>query len=274
MAHFPFRKIFIGGYTKSGTTFVGRCFDILNGVYSKGEEDYFRLFFAGLNRLAGRFNHNIRIVNREVYDGRGSIEPINEKSIRLLQQKVFLHIFFNGEDVPDDCLAIVEKTPQNIFRLKEIQSVFPDAINVCVYRSSDSVFRSLMRHMGDHRHAAFFNPSSNHRRTMLKKFCKKWPTYIDIIQNNQSYLLTVQYKAIVADTASFLNFIQDRIFGKRPEHSAPIETLSKDYFLSILPEKAREKSLIQTGLSRIALTEEELATLSKHCPNPAINFDY
>ena len=53
------KKIFIGGYTKSGTTFIGRAFGLLNGVYAKGELDYFRIFYRGMEKMVVEYNENI-----------------------------------------------------------------------------------------------------------------------------------------------------------------------------------------------------------------------
>ncbi|NVJ97141.1 MAG: sulfotransferase [Alphaproteobacteria bacterium] len=271
---FRCKKIFVGGYTKSGTTFVGRAFDIINGVYAKGEEDYFRLVFAGLNKLAGDFNKNIDIVNREVYDGFGSIPPMDRASIRLLQQKVFYHIFFGGKPMPADCYATVEKSPHNIFRLPEIQFAFPKAVNVCVYRTAEPVFKSLLRHMRDHRNAGFGDPEHALRRGMLDGFCKKWPKYLKIIEENRAILKMVQYQSVADDTAGFLDFAQDEILGKKLGLSKGVETLSKEHYLSTLPEEARAKSLVQTSANRIVLTEAEQAFIAEHCKNPAIEFDF
>lgn len=271
---FKCKKIFVGGYTKSGTTFVGRAFDIINGVYAKGEEDYFRLVFGGLNKLTQDFNRNIEIVNREVYDGFGSIPPVDRDSLRLLQQKVFFHIFFGGKPVPEDCFATVEKSPHNIFRLREISFTFPKAINVCVYRPAEPVFKSLMRHMRDHRNAEYDDPENELRQNMLKGFCKKWPTYVEIIEKNRAHLKMVQYQSVADDTSGFLDFAQEDILGRKLGLSKGVETLSKEHYLSTLPEEARAKSLVQTSANKITLTDTERTLIADHCKNPAIDFDF
>jgi len=271
---FRFKKIFVGGYTKSGTTFVGRAFDIINGVYAKGEEDYFRLVFHGVNDLARKFNNNIEIVNREVYDGFGSIPPVDRGSLRLLQQKVFFHIFFGGKPAPDDCVATVEKSPHNIFRLKEIAYAFPKATNVCVYRAAIPVFASLMRHMRDHRNPGFDDPANERRISMLQAFCKRWPEYIQIIEENRANLKMVQYQSVADDTAGFLDYAQTDIIGMQLGLSAPVETLTKEHYLSTLPPEAREKSLVQTSANKIKLTDAEKTLIADHCKDPAITFDF
>ncbi|NVK42686.1 MAG: sulfotransferase [Oceanospirillaceae bacterium] len=271
---FPCKKIFVGGYTKSGTTFVGRAFDIINNVYAKGEEDYFRLVFHGMIDLARKFNENITVVNREVYDGFGSIPPIDPASMGDLQQKVFFHIFFGGKPMPEDCKAVVEKSPHNIFRLREISYAFPEAVNVCVYRPAEPVFRSLMRHMRDHRNPAYDDPESEARDLMLQGFCEKWPQYIQIIEQNRAKLKMVQYQSVADDTAGFLDFAQKEVIGEQWGLSAPVETLSKEHYLSTLPEEARKKSLVQTSAHKIVLSDKEKEAIAEHCSNPSIQFDF
>jgi len=271
---FRYKKIFVGGYTKSGTTFVGRAFDIINGVYAKGEEDYFRLVFHGVNDLARKFNNNIEIVNREVYDGFGSIPPMGQTSLRHLQQKIFYHIFFGGQPMPNDCVATVEKSPHNIFRLKEIGFTFPAAINVCVYRPAVPVFASLIRHMRDHRNAGYGDAESELRINMLKGFCKRWQEYVRIIEENRAKLKMVQYQSVADDTAGFLDFAQTDIIGQKLGLSAPVETLTKEHYLSTLPPEAREKSLVQTSANKIKLTDAEKNMIADHCADPDITFDF
>ncbi|SDE72099.1 sulfotransferase [Kordiimonas lacus] len=271
---FRCKKIFVGGYTKSGTTFVGRAFDIINGVYAKGEEDYFRLMFHGVTNLVREFNSNIKVVNREVYDGLGSIPPVDRGSLRLLQQKIFFHLFFAGKPVPDDCVAIVEKSPHNIFRLKELTFTFPAAINVCVYRHAVPVFASLMRHMRDHRNEKFDDPDFGLRREMLQNFCKRWPEYVQIIEDNRAKLKMVQYQSVADNTAGFLDFAQTDIIGEKLGLSAPVETLTKEHYLSTLPPEVREKSLVQTSANKIKLTDAEKTMIAEHCKDPAITFDF
>lgn len=271
---FQCKKVFVGGYTKSGTTFVGRAFDIINGVYAKGEEDYFRLLFHGVTDLARKFNTNIGYVNKEVYDGFGSIPEIDRDSLRDLQQKIFYHIFFGGQPMPDDCVVTVEKSPHNIFRLKEIAYTFPEAVNVCVFRPPVPVFSSLMRHMRDHRNAGFDDPENKLRIDMLQNFCKRWPEYVTIIEENRAKLKMVQYQSVADDTAGFLDFAQTDIIGQKLGLSAPVETLTKEHYLSTLPPKAREKSLVQTSANKIKLTDAEKNMIADHCADPDITFDF
>ncbi|MFC4347211.1 sulfotransferase [Kordiimonas lipolytica] len=271
---FRCKKIFVGGYTKSGTTFVGRAFDIINGVYAKGEEDYFRLMFHGVHDLARRFNANIEVVNKEVYDGFGSIPPIDRNSLRILQQNIFYHIFFGSKPMPEDCVVTVEKSPHNIFRLREINYTFPDAINVCVYRPAIPVFSSLIRHMRDHRDIGYDDPKNQNRISILENFCKRWQEYVEIIEQNRAKLKMVQYQSVADDTAGFLDFAQSDIIGQKLGLSAPVETLTKEHYLSTLPPEAREKSLVQTSANKVKLTDAEKKMITDHCRDPDITFDF
>jgi len=268
------KKIFIGGYTKSGTTFMGRAFGLFNGVYAKGEQDYFRLFFKGMQDLVLAYNKNIAVVNKEVYDGRGSLEPLTNTSFRSLHDKTFKHIFFAGQPVPNDCVTIVEKSPHNIYWVEQIVKIFPNAVNICVYREPKAVFRSLIRHMADHRDPKFNDPDFAKRVNMLQGFCRRWEEYVSIIEKNRQNLKVIQYQAAADDNQALLDYVEKDILHHSPGLRAPVETLSKEHYLKSLPEDARAKSLVQTGPPKIKLTDTETATLERLCRAPNVEFDF
>lgn len=268
------RKIFIGGYTKSGTTFIGRAFDLFQGVYAKGELDYFRIFYEGMGELANNYNINVNIVNKEVYDGFGSLEPLNANTFRQLHEKIFRHLFFSARPLPDDCTTIVEKSPRNIFWLSKIRKVFPDAMNLAVYRPPLPVFRSLVRHMADHRDEKFADPTCPDREEMLSLFVKRWGRMIAILETERALLRVIQYESAAKDNEALVAFLGEKILGGPPELEGAISSLSKENYLKSLPEEARAKSLVQTGPYKIQLSDEEIGILEKNCRAPNISFDF
>jgi hypothetical protein len=268
------KKLFIGGYTKSGTTFIGRAVGLLNGVYAKGELDYFRLFFGSLGKLAYGYNQNIEVVNREVYDGRGELEPLTNESVRSLHDKIFAHIFFAGQDIPDDCKVIAEKSPRNIDWVRSIKAAFPDALNMCVYRDPKPVFRSMLRHMADHRSSDYFDPQTHNRRALLANFCEYWPPYLQQIEDRRRNLIMVRYHTAADDNAAFLDFAESLLFKEKVGLKAPVETLSKEHYLQSLPEEARAKSLVQLDNGKITLTAEEEKKIDSLCHAPNVSFDF
>ena len=272
--HFPCKKIFIGGYTKSGTTFLGRCFDILNGVEARGEMDYLRIFFGSFNKIAGSYGNNIQIVNREVYDGQGDLRPFDAGSLRVMHQKMFFHIFFNGQPLPQDCIAVVEKSPRNIFHYDAFRFCFPKGEFVTIYRQPDKVFRSLMRHMKDHRDDRYGDPTFAGRKKMLDGFCGRWNEMIEIIGKNRDGMHVVHYDHLSADAAGFLDYAQEKIIGQKTGLSAPVESLSKEAYLQSLPAEAREKSLVQTGTYKITLSDREQSIFRDRCNTYKGPFDY
>ncbi|MBO6505213.1 MAG: sulfotransferase [Kordiimonadaceae bacterium] len=270
----PVRKIFVGGYTKSGTTFIGRAFGLFNGVYARGELDYFRLFYDGMGKLVQGYNNNIAVVNKEVYDGFGSLEPVTIPSYRALHDKMFKHLFFAGKPVPKDCTTIVEKSPHNVYWYPKIRNLFPEALNLAVYRPPEHVFRSLMRHMTDHRHKNFADPNFEQRKQTLQGFAELWPKYIGVLEKNRPDLRVIQYNTAAKDNEALVHFLGEKILGGSPGLKAPIESLSKESYLKSLPEEARAKSLVQTGPHKIKLTDQEIRFLKKNCPAPKISFDF
>lgn len=268
------RKIFLGGYTKSGTTFLGRVFDILDGVYARGEMDYFHFFFDQMNQLGKKYSNNVRIVNREVYDGFGDYTPITNKSAFALHDKVFLHLYFNGEEVPEDCRFIVEKTPRNIFHFDTIKRCFPECDFVLLYRPPQDVFKSLMRHMADHRSSVYRDSNSGLRRSMLKNFSNSWNNMVQITRSNRQQLFLIRYESLAADTGGFLEFAQREILKEKRPLLRPLSSLTKQAYLDSLPEEARAKSLVQIDEGTIHLADTELQYIADKCKTIDDGFDF
>lgn len=272
---FNCKKIFIGGYTKSGTTFIGRIFDLLNGVYAKGEEEYFRIVMPKVNEFISDFNYNIGYVNHEVYDDQGPIPQITNKSGRLLHQKIFYHLFFGGEDMPDDCIATVEKTPRNAFYMPQIKFLFPDSKIICVYRDPAPVFASLMRHMADHRDPMYRDPESAVRQESFQNFLIRWNAFSETLEKRSELYTSVRYENVAEDKEGFVTFIQDKILENQVGLCEPLEHLSKEYYLSTLPPEKRATSLVQNDpTKKIKLCDRELDTIASTCKIPTLDFAF
>ncbi len=268
------KKIFVGGYSKSGTTFIGRAFGIINGVYARGEEDYFRQMFNQMNKPLREYNTNLHYVNKEVYDGQGTLKPLNNDTVRAFHQFTFYHLFFNGNGMPADCKATVEKSPHNINWIDHINFTFPDAQHLCVFRSANPVFRSLLRHMRDNRNQAYGDPESDARQKLLRNFCKQWSLYLETVRQKRNHIKLVRYDAVAADTAGFLDFAQTEILGEKLGLAASVETLTKEYYLSTLPAEARAKSLVQTTTNKVVLSDREEQIIAASCGSPDTAYDF
>lgn len=266
--------VFVGGYTKSGTTFIGRSLGIFKGVEAYGELDYFRICFPRVQNMAKEFAGNIKTVNEEVYDGQGSIPIATNNSVRALHQKAFFHLLLGGENLNQNCQFVVEKSPRNIFHMQSIDYVFPGSTFVGIYRPADAVFKSLMRHMADHRNSAYADPEFKARKSMLNGFLERWEKFIEIVETRRSDMHLISYQSVADDTAGFLDYAKENIFCADLELGAPVESLSKEAYLKSLPKERREKSLVQTGKSKISLSEEEMSILGENCKAPDVSFDF
>ena len=273
LANIP-KLIFVGGYTKSGTTFIGRTLGLFNQVCAKGELDYFRLFFKELNALTDKYNTNIEYVNREIYDGKGSLDKVDETAMVRIHRAVFAELFKSGTHVPEDSKFWVEKSPYNVRWAKSINFVFPTSTIVAVYRDPVAVLRSNLRHLADHRQEELKNPNSPERQEFRQKFIRAWQDWVAHIENIRERLVLVNYQRVVDDTQGFLGFAANNIFGEDLGLKAPIETLSKEYYLRKLEEDRRAKSLVQADPGRLILSEEEASAVKKECHVPKLVFDF
>ena len=270
----PPKMVFIGGHTKSGTTFVGRALDLCNHVCVKGEMDYFRHFFEKMNGLANKYNASNEHVNREVYDGRGTLVSVDDVMMAEIHRSIFTKLYCAGTPVPDDSRFWVEKSPYNIFYTDAINILFPEATIVCVYREPKAVFRSLVRHLADHRGGAHNDLESKIRKDTMGSFIKRWGIYVRHLEKFRDRVTLVQYQRAADDKKGFLDFANKAIFKEDLGLRAPIDTLSKEYYLNSLPEEARAKSLVQAGPHKITLSDEELDLIERKCRPVNTAFDF
>ena len=266
--------IFIGGYTKSGTTFLGRTLEAFGGVYSRGEMDFLRLFAGSIPKIYAEYNQNLQYVNEEVYDGQGSLKPVTVGQQRRMLSRMFFDLFFNGEPVPNDCKLVIEKSPRNLFNILTAKNIFEVIRYVNIYRPAQPVFRSMMRHMADHRTEDYLDPNSDLRKKSLESFIGRWDRQIKIMEYLNGRVVQVQYDTVTADMQGFLDFANKRIFPEPLEQVMGVEKLTKEAYLQSLPPDRRETSLVQTKTNRIQLSDEEKTRLSKECAEPNVTFDF
>lgn len=269
------RTLFIGGYTKSGTTYLGRAFDTIEHVYTRGEMDYFRLLFQPIGRAFRDYNRNLDYVNREVYDGQGELEAVPAQYLCSLHRSLFTSLFFNGESVPEDARVLVEKSPRNVFHMAQIKIVFPRAEFVTIFREPLAVASSLIRHMTDHRGEEYGDPEHPARIELLDSFVEdRWPLYVSILNKRRAEMTLISYESAARDPGQLVDFIQSEIL-KAPDwqRRSPPETLTKEAYLKGLPEAARAKSLVQTVKSN-RLSDSEISRIQAHCQVPDLDFDF
>ncbi len=267
--------VFVGGYTKAGTTFLGRVLGNFEGVYARGEMDFFRIFAGNYRKLAAEYSKNIETVNKEVYDGRGDLKPVTVERARKTLHTLFEDLFFNGSERPEDCKVAVEKSPRNMFHLEQINFAFPDAPIVHIYRAPQDCYQSLMRHMSDHRDKAYLDPDSPVRRGFLRDFVNRWNEYKGHVQSkHMARVKTVTYEALCGDLEGFVDFARQHIFRADLALRAPLETLSKEAYLESLPKGAREKSLVQLGDRKVTLADEEIAAIRTYCHAPKLKIHF
>jgi len=266
--------IFVGGHSKSGTTFIGRALGLFNEVCAKGEMDYFRQFFKKLNFAFDDYNTNIESVNREVYDGAGTLAPVSEPVMVGIHRLMFGQLFQLGTPVPSDTRFLVEKSPYNIFLIEAIEAIFPGATIVAVYRNPKDVYRSLIRHLSDHRDPDHADMRSKVRRETRISFVNRWARLVGLIEKHRDRLVLVQYQRAADDTQAFIEFARKEIFKEDLGLRAPVETLSKEYYLSTLPEEARAKSLVQLEGHKVKLSKVEERIIDRDCRAPKVAFDF
>ena len=266
--------VFLGGYTKSGTTFLGRVLEAFEGVYSRGEMDYLRIFASSLANMYADFNSNIEIVNEEVYDGQGALKPIPAERQMAMQRALFFDLFFNGEPIPNDCRVVIEKSPRNLFNYPAAKELSVPINYINIYRPVMPVYKSLIRHLADHRSEEYHDPESEPRQTTLERFVTRWNRHVDILEYLSGKALLVQYEAITADLGGFLDFAATRIFQDQLRRIKDPEDLTKEAYLASLPPEKRAKSLVQTATTHIELSAFEKQRLENDCKAPNIVFDF
>ncbi|MEQ9287549.1 MAG: sulfotransferase [Cyclobacteriaceae bacterium] len=206
------KLVFLVGFPRSGTTYLQSLLGTQNGIVSLPESHFFGSvsakakieganlldtdsFFRALNQIVSMMKHNF-----------------SEDEIKCLKQKAesniltkdllfcsLLESYFSRNQVQlADSDLILEKTPDHVRKIYEIESLFPEAKFICITRhpvdAINSFYEKLVKYRQPYQKlAAQWLQSS----VIVEQFSKDYPNKI----------IAIKYEDLIADNVNVLEKI-------------------------------------------------------------------
>jgi hypothetical protein len=142
LAHLAERQLFfVGGAPRSGTTWLQQMLDCHPNVSCRGEGLFLQALAVPMERLMSERTSALDAKNRKIFrDAIGYPLPSADDTELLTATAILLALRHQSQG--KTCLAIGEKTPENVFFFPRLKSMFPKAKLICITRDPRDVLTS------------------------------------------------------------------------------------------------------------------------------------
>ena len=138
---------FIVGAQKSGTTWLQKSLNSIDGIHCLGEGHFIDKLLMPMAQTRYDYNQMMQVVQQRVYDGEGFYGPVPDQEFFGLMRSWILQIMVRNAAAPtESILALGDKTPANSFHIPTLKRLFPGARFIHIVRDGSDVAVSAFRH--------------------------------------------------------------------------------------------------------------------------------
>ena len=138
---------FIVGAQKSGTTWLQKSLNSIEGIHCLGEGHFIDKLLMPMTQTRYEYNQMMQVVQERVYDGEGFYGPVPDQEFIGLMRSWILQIMArNAGASKESTLALGDKTPANSFHIPTLKQLFPRAKFIHILRDGRDVAVSAFRH--------------------------------------------------------------------------------------------------------------------------------
>ena len=204
---------FIVGAQKSGTTWLQKSLNSIEGIHCLGEGHFIDKLLMPITQTRYEYNQMMQVVQQRVYDGDGFYQPIPDQEFFSLMRSWILQIMIRNAGAPtESILALGDKTPANSFHITTLKRLFPGAQFIHILRDGRDVAVSAFRHR--ERILGETQETSPDLNAEVPQLLAKWAGFTRAVKKAEKVgipIHTVRYEAMLDNGVASLRSCVDHL---------------------------------------------------------------
>ena len=209
---------FVVGAQKSGTTWLQKTLNSVEGVHCLGEGHFVDKLLMPVAQTRHDYNKMMQVVQHRIYDGDGFYSGIPDQELFGLMRSWILNIMLRNAKAPqNEILALGDKTPGHSFHLPTLKQLFPGARFLHILRDGRDVAVSAFHHR--QRLQQESGQGGGDLQAEAHQYLAKWAGFTRAIRKAESAGIpvhTVHYEAMLNEGLTSLRGCIDYLL---PENS-------------------------------------------------------
>lgn len=218
------RLFFIVGAQKSGTTWLQRSLNSVDGVHCLGEGHFIDRLVMPIAKTLRDYNNLMGLVADRVYEGQGFYQPIPDSEYRnVMRQWILQRMVSNVGAESTAITAIGDKTPAHSFHIDTLRFLFPEARFIHMLRDGRDVTVSSFHHKERVLRELEQNDPDADLNNEAPALLHKWAEFTRAVLKAEAdghSIHTVRYETMLANpTDSLLGCLQHIVPNQRWDHA-------------------------------------------------------
>ena len=223
---YAMQVFFIVGAQKSGTTWLQKSLNSIEGIHCLGEGHFIDKLLMPMAQTRHEYNQMMQVVHQRVYEGKGFYGPVPDQEFLSLMRSWILNIMLRNAKAPQDTiLALGDKTPAHSFHIPTLKQLFPRSHFIHVLRDGRDVAVSAFRHR--ERIQQETNQTSLDINAEAPQLLAKWAGFTRAVRKAESAgipVQTVRYEAMLENGVTALRGCVDYLLPQNSISDTQIQT--------------------------------------------------
>ena len=220
----PFQRVmqvfFIVGAQKSGTTWLQKSLNSLDGIHCMGEGHFIDKLLMPMAQTRYEYNQMMQVVQQRVYEGKGFYGPVPDQEFLRVMRSWILNIMVRNTRAPENAIvALGDKTPANSFHIPALKQLFPRSRFLHILRDGRDVAVSAFRHRERIQQETSQGQTNLDINAEAPQLLSKWAGFTRAVRKAETAGIpvhTVRYEAMLDDGVASLRGCVDHLL---PENS-------------------------------------------------------
>ena len=206
---------FIVGAQKSGTTWLQKSLNSIDGIHCLGEGHFIDKLLMPVAQNRYEYNQLMQVVQQRVYEGKGFYGPIPDQEFLRVMRSWILNIMVRNTRAPENAIvALGDKTPANSFHIPALKQLFPRSRFLHILRDGRDVAVSAFRHRERIQQEASQGQAKLDINAEAPQLLSKWAGFTRAVRKAESAGIpvhTVRYEAMLSDGVGSLRGCVDHL---------------------------------------------------------------